>query len=233
MCSHDVQCAMLRRAPFFAALSPAEIEEVHGLAWVQGYVADEFIYMAGAPATRLYIIAAGKVKVLQPFLSGQDVVLDILVGGEFFGGLSLLGDETYTETAQTLTSCCILEIPAETFQEILRQYPSVALKTLELVGNRLKNAHKSIHQLSARPVEARIAALLLYLATKLGEEQEGGMLLQVPLSRQDLAAMTGTTTESASRAMSQFKKQGLVRTGRQWVAVIDRAGLHEIAERDI
>ncbi|MCC6454268.1 MAG: Crp/Fnr family transcriptional regulator [Caldilineaceae bacterium] len=233
MCSHGVQRTMLRRTPFFSGLSLTEIEKVHALTRVQGYVSDEFIFMAGAPATRLYVIAAGKVKVLQPALSGQEVVLDILTGGEFFGGLPLLGDETYTETAQALTSCCILEIRAEVFQEILQQYPSVALKTLELVGNRLKNAHKSIHQLSARPVEARIAALLLYLAAKVGEEQKGELLLQVPLSRQDLAAMTGTTPESASRVISQFKKQGLVSSGRQWIALIDQPALAEIAEGDL
>jgi CRP-like cAMP-binding protein len=221
---------MLQRAHFFTGLSPDEIEKVHAMTQAQGYTAGQYVYLAGAPATRLYIIASGKVKVLQPALSGQEVVLDILTGGEFFGGLALLGDESYTESAQTLTSCCILEISAEVFQQILVQYPAVALKTLELVGNRLKNAHNYIHQLSARPVEARIAALLLYLGAKIGEEQEEGLLLQVPLSRQDLASMTGTTPESASRVISRFTKEGLVRSGRQWIALVDRAALAEIAE---
>jgi CRP-like cAMP-binding protein len=73
----------------------------------------------------------------------------------------------------------------------------------------------------------------LYLAAKIGEEQEGGLLLQVPLSRQDLASMTGTTPESASRVISQFKKQGLVKSGRQWISLVDRAALAEIAESDL
>jgi CRP-like cAMP-binding protein len=93
------------------------------------------------------------------------------------------------------------------------------------MAERLQTAHETIRQLSAFPVERRIASVLLKLSEKLGEAHDEGLLIQVPLARQDLADMAGTTVESASRVMSQFQKQGLIRSGRQWVAITDLAGL--------
>jgi CRP-like cAMP-binding protein len=87
-----------------------------------------------------------------------------------------------------------------------------------------------VRQLSAHSVEHRIAFTLLKLADKFGERQDDGLLIQTPLSRDDLAEMTGTTTESASRAVSQFQKAGWIDTGRQWVKITDRQGLEEMIE---
>ena len=71
--------------------------------------------------------------------------------------------------------------------------------------------------------------MLLKLAEKLGEVSNEVVLIQMPLSRVDLAQMTGTTTETASRIVSQFQKEGLVRTGRQWIAITDMTRLEKIA----
>lgn len=229
MCTVDVRLDILSQVPFFASLSLDDVAEVNSLFREEGHAAGETIYFAGDPATRLYVVAAGKVKLIRHTLSGQDVVLDILTPGEFFGSLSALGDGEHPDTAQAQTMCCVLGIAAEDFQTILERYPGVAVRVLNMVTARLKAAHETVRQLSAHPVEQRIAATLLKLAEKLGEEQDDGLLIQVPLSRQDLAEMTGTTSETASRVMSQFRKVGLVRSGRQWVAILDREGLAEIA----
>jgi CRP/FNR family transcriptional regulator len=85
--------------------------------------------------------------------------------------------------------------------------------------------HDLVEQLSAYPAEQRIAAALLTLADKMGETRGSSVLIQAPLSRQDLAEMTGTTPETASRIMAQFRHSGLVRTGRRWVAILDASRL--------
>ena len=103
---------------------------------------------------------------------------------------------------------------------------------LEITAARLQAAHERVRQLSAFPVEHRIAFTLLTLAEKFGEHQKGRLLIQTPLSRDDLAEMTGTTTESASRTISQLQKAGLIETGRQWVAITDRARLEAILEEE-
>jgi CRP/FNR family transcriptional regulator, nitrogen oxide reductase regulator len=228
-CSVDLRLKILRRVPFFARLPADTVAEVNRLFREHGYTAGEAIYFAGDPARRLYVIATGKVKLMRPTLQGQEILLDLLVPGEFFGSLSVLGDETYPDTAEAQTSCCALTIAAEDFQTILSRHPAVLLAVLEVVSGRLKKAHEMVKQLSADPVERRIASALLTLAEKVGEPQGGAVLIQTPLSRQDLAAMTGATTETVSRVMSQFRKGGLIRSGRQWIAISDRGRLARLA----
>jgi CRP-like cAMP-binding protein len=126
-----------------------------------------------------------------------------------------------------------LGISVNDFRAILEKHPQVVLKVLDITSTRLHAANVRVQQLSALPVEGRIANLLLILSTKFGKPGDNGLLIQTPLARADVAAMTGTTYETASRVMSQFQKDGLIRTGRQWVAIADKAALEEIAGAEI
>lgn len=229
-CTTDLRLHILRGIPFLADLTDQDIAAVNQLARESGYEAGEMIYFTGDRAAHWCVVASGKVKLLRHTASGQDVLLDILKLGEFFGSLGALDYEAYPETAQALTPCCVLRIAVEDFKAMLRRYPSVALAVLDIVANRLTTAHEMVRQLSAHSVEQRVAVALLKLAEKLGEAQPDGLLIQVPLSRQDLAALTGTTTETVSRVMSQFREARLIQSGRQWVAITDLSRLRAIAE---
>jgi CRP-like cAMP-binding protein len=232
LCTVTRRLNILRRVPFFAGVAAEDIAAINGQFHERSYAAGETIYMAGDLAARLYVVAVGKVKVMRHTLAGQDVVLGVLAPGEFFGALSALGDAEYPDTAQALTPGCVLEIAAEDFQAILRRYPAVALAALDIVAERLRNAHAQIRQLSVEPAESRIAAALLALARKLGEQHEGALLIQAPLSREDLAAMTGASAEPVSRIMSKLRADGVIRSGRQWVAIADAERLAAIAGED-
>jgi CRP-like cAMP-binding protein len=229
MCSVELRLNILRRVPFFAGLAAADLAAINRRFHERGYAAGETIYVAGDVALRLYVVAVGKVKVVRHTLAGQDIVLDVLAPGELFGALSALGDAEYPDTAQALTPCCVLEIAAEDFQAILRDHPAVALAALDIVVGRLEAAHEQIHQLSAQSAASRVAAALLALSRKLGQPHDDALLIQMPLSREDLAAMTGATAETVSRIMSKLRAEGVIRSGRQWVAIADPARLAAIA----
>ena len=107
---------------------------------------------------------------------------------------------------------------------------SDAISVVASAANALLGAQERVSQLSSLPVEGRIASVLSMLGRKFGKQGDVGLLIEVPLGREDLAAMTGTTTETASRVMSQFQKEGLIQAGRQWVALADRTRLAELAE---
>lgn len=228
-CSVDLRLRILSQVPFFQHLSPAELAFVNRLFHEKGFSVDDLICSAGDPAEQLFVIADGRVKLLHYSLTGKEIVLDLLTAGEFFGSPATSRAEVYQDTAQAQTQACILTIGRDDFRQILDRYPSVVLKVLDIMSARLKAAHERVHQLSVLPVDQRLAGILLRLGDKFGEPREVGLLIQVRLSRDDLAAMAGTTTESASRAMSQFQKDGLIRSGREWVAISDRAGLEGIA----
>jgi CRP-like cAMP-binding protein len=229
-CSVDLRLSILQQLPFFAGLSQANIQAINDQFHEYGYKPGETIYHSGDRAANLYVVAAGKIKLLRHTLSGQDVLLNILVPGDFFGSLTTLGDEVLPDTAQAQTAACVLAISAERFRALLRQYPSMAVAVLDITAARLQEAQETVRQLSAHPVEQRLAVTLLKLADKLGQPSDVGLLIQMPLSREDLAQMTGTSTETVSRIMSQFLKDGIIQSGRQWVAVRDRSQLEEIAQ---
>ena len=106
---------------------------------------------------------------------------------------------------------CVLAINAPDFSSILAQLPSVSLRLVGILAERLRLAHEKLQMLSGLSVEGRIAFVLLRLAGRFGEHRRMGTLIQLPLSREELAEMAGTTTESASRAVSRFSRDGMVR----------------------
>ncbi len=227
-CSVEDQCRLLGASPFFAGLSADQVDDVQRRFQQQHYQAGDVIQRAGDPATRLSIVALGVVKMARPTLDGQDVLLDFLGPGEHFGSLADLGDETYSDDVTAHTSCCILFTTSEKFRQLLQEYPIVAIATLEIVAARLRDAHVVIQHLSTSPVEQRVAAVLLHFARKAGTKQENGILIDMPLSRQDVADMTGAQVETVSRVMSEFRRKGLIDSGRMWIAVLDAEGLAEI-----
>lgn len=229
MCTPDLRLSLLGQVLFFAGLAADEVARIDLSFHDRGIEAGELIYAAGDEAGRLYVVLSGKVKVVRHTLAGQDVVLDLLGPGDFFGTLSILGEDAYPDTAYAQTGCCVISIEAADFRAVMQRYPPVALAVLEIVQKRLHAAHDLIRQLSAEPVEARIAAALLRLAGRMGRVQGDRILIQTPLSRQDLADMVGTTLETASRVISQFRKAGLIESGRQWIAIRDREKLETLA----
>lgn len=233
LCTISTRLRLLKQLPFFQGLPPADFEWINSLFHEKDFDVGELICLSGDPAEQLFVVADGRVRLLRHSLTGRDVLLDLLTPGEFFGALTGLGDDVYPDTAQAQSPCCILVIGREAFQQILKRHPTVALKVIDIMSKRLRLANERVHQLSALPVEGRIASILLALGDKFGEKGEIGLLLQVPLSRDNLAEMTGTTTESTSRVMSRFQKEGLIRSGRRWVSVINREGLEAIAGKEL
>lgn len=230
VCSLEYRLKIIGRLPFFRHLSPEAIVVISGLFDDREVAAEQVIYFEGDPGEHLYLVATGKVKLTRHTASGREVLLDILRGGEYFGNLTFISKRSYTETAIAQTDGCILQISAQNFEKILIRYPDVTMKVLKAVGQRLEESQEIVKQLSAYTVEQRVAAALVRLADKLGEQKQKGVLIQLPFSRQDLAAMTGATVETVSRVMSRFSADRLVRTGRKWVSINDLDGLEAVAK---
>lgn len=232
-CTIDLRLEILSRLPFFEGLTAEEIAQINRHFREEGFQPGEYVYYAGDPARHLQVIATGRVKLVRHNLSGKNVLLDILTPGEFFGSLSPAEDQTYAETAQALTMTCVLRLETAAFRILLERYPAVAVKVLDITARRLQEAQERVRQLSVNSVERRLAYTLLKLGEKLGQAGEMGLLIQTPLARDDLAEMTGSTTETISRVMSQFQKEGWIQSGRQWVAITHLEALRAAAAEEI
>ena len=111
-----------------------------------------------------------------------------------------------------------------------RQYPSLAASALQTVGSRLQDTQARVMEISNEQVEQRVAHALLRLAKQAGRKVEAGVEIDFPISRQDVAEMTGTTLHTVSRILSAWEDQGLVEGGRQRIVLRDTQRLHGLAE---
>lgn len=229
-CPAPVRMRVLSRTPMFAGLREDQLADVDrrmtALSWAQ----DAPVYTEGEPAEHLYLVAAGRAKAYRTAPNGQEVVVELLGPGDLFGGLRTLGRPAYDESVEAMTTVCALRIGDDAFRRILVEHPEVGLRVLDDAAVLLAQARADVTRQSTATVAGRLAAVLLRLAEKFGERhRDGGTLIELPLSRADLAGMTGSTPESVSRVMSRWREDGIVDTGRRWTAVRDPRRLAEIA----
>lgn len=229
-CPRPVRMAVLSRVPYFAGLSEDQLDGIdrrmESLAWAEGVA----LYRAGEPGQHLFVLASGRVKVSRPTSTGAEVVTDLITPGRLFGAMGTIGRPVHEETAEAMVTSCALRIDQESFRAVLLEHPAVALRVLDDVALRLARSHSAAGRQVTDTVAQRVAAVLLRLADDLGQERaDGGTLLQVPLSRADLAGLSGSTPESVSRVMSRLRRDGIIDSGRRWTAVLDRARLEQVA----
>lgn len=229
-CPRPVRMHVLARAPYFRDLGEGALDGVDRRMRTTSWAAGSTLYRAGDPATALYVVAEGRIKLAQVTAGGTETVADILVPGELFGAMGTLGEPYHSHTATALVGSCTLRIDQDDFREVLVEHPRVALRVLDDVAARLARAHSDIGGQGTDTVAQRVATVLLRLADKLGEDRGArGVLLEVPLSRADLAGLARSTPESVSRVMSRWKKEGVVDSGRRWTALLDRKRLEDVA----
>lgn len=228
VCPRPVRLHVLKRAKYFAGLSDDEIGRIDDRMQASSWREGATLYRAGDAAGQLYIVAEGRVKLSQVTANGTETVAEILAPGELFGAMGALGEPVHLQTATAMVGSCALRIDQDAFRAVLSEHPAVALRVLDDVAARLAQAHSDIGGQSSDTVAQRVATALLRLAEKLGDDRGAeGILIEVPLSRTDIAGLARSTPESVSRVMSRWRREGIIDSGRRWTAITDRARLEE------
>ena len=188
------------------------------------------VFLEGDPAAAVHILAAGRIKLVQETEDGRAVILRLVRPGETFGAAGGWGETRYPATAVALDEVVVLHLPAADFEALVAGYPAVALAVVRELGARLRDAEARIRELQTERVERRIARTLLRLA-QAGDGHPGAAVgPEVPLSRQDLADLCGTTLSTASRVLAAWHRRGLVMAGRERVVIRRPPDLAAIAE---
>jgi CRP/FNR family transcriptional regulator len=220
---------VLRQVPLFASLTDDQIAVAADWFRAETFAPDTMIFLEGDPADRLWVVSSGQVKIVKHTSDGQENLLEVITPGEMFGGAGLLL-ATHPATAVAMTATTALSIERGAYLQLIRQYPDIALRIIDLLGERLQAAMK-MRALAVERVDVRLANILLKLCDKVGKPIDEGTRINLPLSRQDLADMAGTTIETAIRVMSRLRKEGLVHTEPGgYVVVLDRERLQRLSE---
>ena len=154
--------------------------------------------------------------------SGKEFVIAYFGPGEMFAEVAVFEGKAYPAGAQALTDSTLVAINRDDFTAFLANNPGVALKIINLLGGRLRDALNRLRDLAGERVEQRIAGILLMLSARLGPE--------LPFTRQEIADMSGTTTETAIRVITRLKKAGLIRSVRGRITITDEQSLRLLGD---
>jgi len=222
--------ALLARVPLFAGLDTPILVTALESARSRRVAAGGFFFHEGDSATHFYVLTEGRLKITQLTPEGHQVIHMILGAGEPFGGVAALGEGTYPVTAEAVEECVALSWDARSMVGLMRKYPEIAINTARFLARRFHELQVQHRQLMTERVERRIARALLKLADNTGRPVQLGVEIDFPLSRQDLAEMTGTTLFTVSRILSSWDEQGVIAASRQRVTIRQPDKLLQIAE---
>ncbi len=220
----------LQRVGVFQGIAPADLARIAQAARRRQIAADTFLFHQGDPAEVIYVPVQGRLKLTQITPEGHEVILRYVGVGEMTGATAAFGDTAYPASAETMAETIVLGWDNATMVELIERYPRLGLNILQLLSVRLQELQDRLREMSTERVERRIARALLRLVSQLGRKAGTGVLIDLPLSRQDLANMTGTTLYTVSRVLSQWEVEGIVEAGREKVLIKHPPDLVVIAE---
>ena len=187
------------------------------------------MFAEGDASEFFWVVLTGRVKVFKMTPAGKDVILEIFGPGDPLGAVAAYEGHPFPASAVALEDTSILRVPRDAFFSLLEQHPTLVRGLLAGLTLRLAELANRVAELSGGRVEPRFARLFLKLAHEQGRRERGGVFVPVPLSRQELADMTGTTVETSIRIMSRWGKQRIVLTEKDGFVVIDAAELETLS----
>lgn len=225
-----VDRSLVANLQVFAGLAPADLDVVLQEARVFRRPRNNNVFQQGEPADSIFLLLHGHVRATKTTLGGQQIVVRYVSPGEIFGVATAIGLAEYPATATVVDDSIVLAWPSAAWPRLVEKYPALSASTMRTVGARLQDSHTRIAELSTEQVEQRVAHALLRLMQQAGRRTESGIEIDFPISRQDIAEMTGTTLHTVSRVLSAWEAQGLMRGGRQRIVIGDPHKLAALAE---
>jgi len=222
--------SLLTNQPLFSGLRPDELDEFVREAQSIRYPKGANVFQQDEEAHSFFVLLHGHLRVFKLTQDGQQVVVRFVTPGEVFGVAMAIGRTTYPATATAVDDSVALVWPSAAWPRLVANHPSLAVNTLRTVGNRLQEAQTRVVEMSTEQVERRVAHALLRLAKQGGRKVETGVRIDFPISRQDVAEMTGTTLHTVSRILSAWEDKVLVEGGRQKITLRDPHRLLVLAE---
>ncbi len=199
------------------------------MAYLREYDRGDHVFREADPSDFFFVVVTGRVKVYKHAPDGHDVILEMFGPGGPLGAVAAYEARPYPASAAALEATTCLLIPRQAFFELLERHPSLVRGLLGSLSLRLVELTTRLSELTGGRVESRFARLFLKLADQLGRRERGGVFIPLPLTRQELADLTGTTIETAIRIMSRWGKDDVLRTEKDGFVMIARDVLETLA----
>lgn len=219
----------LRIAAPFRTLDEAALADVAGHATERRLAPGDALFEQGEPARRFYLVLEGRLKVTVLTRDGKQFLIRLLQPGDFCGLAFALRRPDFPASCRAVVATRVMGWQMTYWKALVEEHPAIGIGMALSMGRHVEDMHSRMTELATEPVERRVAHAVLRLARGAGQPTDGGVRVDFPVTRQDLAEMAGTTLHSVSRVVSAWSDQGIVRRGRARLVVSDLAGLERIA----
>ncbi|ACO78391.1 transcriptional regulator, Crp/Fnr family [Azotobacter vinelandii CA] len=199
------------RFDLFAGLSPEARDEVMNATERREYRRGSMVFRANDPASRIYMLEEGRVKIFHLSGQGEITVFWFCVPGDLFGAGGISGAEEQSVNAQVQERAVIRSLSRGEFERLLHLHPQLAINVIRQVSGRLRLACDAVADKTGRRAEARLARVLMRLARNWGESREGEIRFHVRITHQELAYLVGSCRQTVNRVLNQFARQGVIR----------------------
>lgn len=214
-----LDASLLAPLPPFSRLDRGQLREILDRATPERYEEGAAVFREGMPADHFHLLLDGFIRVIRTTPEGEQVIALHIPPGQLFGIAPAIGRDTYPATAVAATETLALGWPTRLWPEFAARYDGFATETYRTLGARLGEFQVRVTELATRAVEQRVASALLRLVNQSGRKTDEGIEIAFPVTRADIAEMTGTTLHTVSRLLSAWERDGIVRSARRHVVV--------------
>lgn len=223
LCRH---CA-LESASLFRHLTSDEVEKVDFEKDFREYRRGDILYHEGNRISGFYCISSGIIKVYKTGFDGKEQIIRFAKAGDIIAYRSVLSNEVACTSAKVIEDCRVCFLPSEILTSLVKTNSSFALELLKLACHELGEANSFITDIAQKTVRERLAEILLLLVNDFGLDEQN--YLKISLTREELANIVGTATESVIRLLSEFKSDRLVELNGRRIRIMNRKGLEKIS----
>jgi CRP-like cAMP-binding protein len=217
------------REGFWHLLTDTEQATLSGLGRISVFPPRATICVEGEPATHIFVLVAGWVKILSVTRDGHELVLALRGQGDLIGELAAEATGYRTATVRAISTVRSLIVAHERFTSFLDAHPGADHAYRHAVTQRWSEAATALLSRSTTIGGQRLAVLLIELATRHGVQMKDVVEIEMPLTQEEIASLAGTSRATVARALSEWRRRGLIRTGHRHITITNIDGLRKIA----
>lgn len=218
----------LQKCVLFSGLPDEQLSEISSLLLERSYQKGRFIFMEGEPGEALYLLKSGFIKLTKRLEDGREHILHFVNPGDVFAEVVLFDGGTYPATAEVQEDCVVGVLRNQDIERLLNQHPAMAVSMLRIMSRRLRTAQEKVMNLALHDTARRLAFALLKMSDEHGLKKSQGTLINLNLTNQELANLTGSSRETINRMLNSFKRAGAIDVDRQQIVVLNRKKLEDL-----
>ena len=220
----------LQKSDVFYELNDQQYQDVIHKGVKKNIAPHSILFYEGDPASHCYLVNHGQLKLTKLNDQGKEVIIRYIGEGELTAAAAVIKDGRYPVTAASIQQTGVIAWDRSAMMRLMRRYPDIAIKLLRIVLARIDDVQQRYLEVCTEQVDQRIARSLLRLMRSAGSKSYDGILIEIPLSRQNIADYSGTTLYTVSRTLSAWEKKGWIKSGRERIVVTDPHALVTFAE---